>query len=149
MPDSPKNELHFVGMNQTTYMTDAWDVLQDVLRNYISGAHFAFNDKEMAETFKEKIHHDEFFAKKTEFTIEELLDTDLVADSIIDDAAYICMRHVLDGEWSLSRAILASHALSPIICNISEKWKGLVYTEEPKMTMFPSTKVPKDGELIS
>ena len=121
MPDSPKNELHFVGMNQTTYMTDAWDVLQDVLRNYISGAHFAFNDEEMAETFKEKIHHDEFFAKKTEFTIEELL----------------------------SRAILASHALSPIICNISEKWKGLVYAEEPKMTMFPSTKVPKDGELIS
>lgn len=149
MPDSTKNELHFVGMNQTTYMADAWDVLQDVLRNYISGIHFAFSDEEMVKGFKEKIHHDEFFAKKTEFSIEELLDNDTVVDSIIDDAAYVCMRRVMDGEWSISRAILASHALSPIICNISEQWKGLDYTEEPKMTQFPSTKVPKDGEIIS
>lgn len=137
--------VHYVSPDQTVYSNDAKSVIEEVLKNYISGVHIAFQDESIEKEVKEKIHNDAFFYGKTDFTIEELINIDVVSDSIIDDAAYICMRRWADGDWSLAHALLVAHSLSHMVANITER-----YQETDKdTTKFPAFRIPEEGEQLS
>ena len=139
--------VHYVTPDQTVYFNDAKGVIEEVLKNYISGVHIAFQDEEIEKAVKEKIHNDAFFGGKTDFTIEELIDTDIVVDSIIDDAAYICMQHWAEGDWSLAHALLVAHTLSHMVANLTGPYQKPETDNDT--TKFPAFRVPNEGEQLS
>ncbi|MCM1214119.1 MAG: hypothetical protein NC548_06315 [Lachnospiraceae bacterium] len=153
--NAEKQLIHWVRADQTQYMDDAWDVLEEVFRNIIFGLHYDWDADELLNPMKEAVRHANLFrpADANPMTMLDLVDTEGIGDAIISDAAEIVRYHVKEDKWPIAKAILVSHMLSALVCDIASpvdasRWSGKNSSSSAPVEIYPSPNPPVDGEKL-